>query len=649
MPDYAADLYIQFDGMNYPLILARDENGKKQLGDGVAPLVAPQFRTTGYGYEHTPPEIEVIENFQHYAAGAGYERSEGNNLRYNFTRGIDFSWGMGIVALKRQAILESDGTAIAAAPTKFYASSLGLYMLAGAYIYEWDLGSTAWVLRDDATGTFSGAAYTDMIELDGVLYAARGTSADYKYSTDGVTFTAFTDADENATVFSQRGNGSDIAAIWKLNNNVIKVTTDGKNSGVAWAGADEMGHTSETTRALLTVDNDMYAFKKEGIYFYDGTNTQDIWKTQYLDDNNGKNAYLWSNKAMYAPYGRRLFEYDPNPNVVSNLRPVFPTKGMNSKELRGDITAIGGSETHLFIAVKTNAGGTYILKGVEGTNGWEWHTVHYLGANDCNALMFVGPGVMHATNPALVFGYGTAAHYVVYPRQGVDPWDDTNVTYETDEGSAYFPRVDFNAATYPKFLNRGSLLGYNLSAGRYATLKYETDYTGTETTLVEATAEGLNDNEEESEVSFHLVRGIIYMATGDTSITPRVEAWVFGATLNPPRKLTWNPVIILSENITFEEGVEMISTPSPDVMKRLLFSALAKRITLTDRTGFNGLTHIARLLDIQPSALSEKDQGDFGSDALVYQLTLVGINSLSSDAITAVYGQSSFGGGHVYG
>ena len=629
-------------------MLATDADGSLQLNEGVAPMVAPQFRTSGFGYEHVPPEIEVIENFERFDAGAGFDRADGDNTRYHFSRGVDLSWeDIAIVELEKRTLLESDGTAIAAQPSGFFLSSLGLHMRAGAYIYEWDLTTTSWIVRRDSSATFSGAVYTDMKELDGVLVAARGASADYDTSTDGVTFTAFTAEDENIDVMTNRGNSSDVAALWKVKTNVIKVSTDPTIAG--WTGSDEIGHTGETIRSALTVDNDLYLFKKEGIYFYDGTNVQDLWKSQYLDDNNGKGAFLWGDKAMYVPYGRRLFRYDPNSNAAANLLPVFPTAEMDCHEIRGDITAVGGSETHLFIAVKTLAGNTYILKGRPKAAGWAWHTVHYLGANDCNALAFIGPGTMHATNPCLVFGYGaTGSKYVVYPRQNNHPYEDSAVTFETAEGVVYGPYVSNGTKTFPKFLNRGAVLGHGLSAGRYATLKYETDRSGTETTLVSAVGDSLTEADETSEVSYHQMRYALYMATGDEGVTPQVDAWVFGSTLNPPRKLTWSPVVILSKEALFREGAETESQPAPDVLKRILFAALTKRVTLTDRTGFNGLDFRVRLLDIEQVALQPRDYGDYGSDALGYRLSLVAINSLSSDALTAIYGQSAYGSGHVY-
>ena len=637
------DFALTIDGVRWPIFVAK-QNGVKQWGDGLAPMVAPQVRMGKFGEDHIPPEIEVLESVEKFTGGAGYATSDDVNTVYNYARGLDASWEDRVfVSLQRRATLESDGTAIAAAPVKFYQSSYGLYMLAGAYIYKWDLSSATWVERRNSSGTFSGAAYKDMTELDGVLYASRGSSADYDYSTDGTTFAAFTDADENADVFTQRGNGSDVAAVWKVLTNVIKTTTSGINGGVAWAGSDEAGNTGETVQSIVTVDNDIYVFKKEGFYRYDGVNTQDVWKTQYIASSNGKNAYLHANGKIYVTYGRRLLEYDPYGDTA--LTPIYPVDGMDSLELLGDITAIGGSDTHVKFAVKNRAGNTYLMRGRKRGGEWAWHPTNYLGANDCNALLDVGPGAMHTTHPASVFGYGSAASYVVLPRENMLPVDDPTVTFETTEGQLYGSYVDYGSKTIPKFLNRGMVLGYGVSASRYATLKYEIDRNGTETTLVSATTSGTTEANTASEVSFNLLRPIIYMATGDTAASPSIDAFTVGATLNPRRKRLWNPVVELSEDDEFRGGGITSSLASVDTQRRALFGAVRKRITLTDRAHID---YTVRLLDIQPVGLYDKESGGAESDSVGYQLTLVEITTLTSDATTGIYDESVYDGTHVY-
>ena len=652
----AADFYLTIQGVRYPLSLRQDENELVQWGEGLAPLLAPQFNDAGFGYENVPPEIEVVEAHEDFSGGCGFDTNPYNVPgRYTYTRGIDLSFARNaIVALKRQALLESDGTAIAAAPVAFFDSTLGLFMLAGAYIYEWDLTTTSWIQRDDATGTFSGAAYKEMVELDSVLYASRGSAADYKYSTDGITWTAFTAADENADYWTLRGNGSDVASIWKMNSNIVKATVDGQNAGTAWSGGDELGNTGETVKGFVTVDNDLFAFKDRGIYQYDGTNTLDLWHPAYFDAANGTQAFLWGDGSIYVVYERRLLRFNPYANNANSpaegpLSTVFPTQGMDSLEILGLPTAVAGDGNWVYMAVKNHAGNTYVLKGRRGPQGWAWHTIAYLGANDCNALAVIAPTVMHATNPALVLGYGTAAHMILLPRQDIFPHEDANCTYETSEGVAYMPHTTFGPKTYSKFLNRGAVLGTGLTAGRYATLNYEIDRSGTETAIVTAIADGLSAENEDSEVAFYLLRQILRMGTGDETITPRVEGIVLGATPNPPRKRLWAPQIILSNELEFPhgDGADTEAQPAAGVMRRILFAAMTKRLTLT--VPKDGSTFTVRLLDIQPGPSKDKRLGGTESEVSGFTLTLVEIKTLSSNETVAVFDESDYDQGHVYG
>ena len=638
----AFDFTLTIDGSDYGFFVAED-NGIEQWGDGLAPFITPQFRTDPYGYDHTPPEIEVPVVAEDWSGGAGYEQI--SSLKdtqinvYNYSRGMDLSHIDRIFASPQRTImLESDGTAIAGQPNKFLQTSLGFFMLAGQYIYEWDVSSQTWVQRNDASA--DATDFKDMAELDATLYASRGSLFDYKYSTDGITWTAFTAEDENADYFSTRGNSSDIAALWKVLSNLIRNSATPTTTG--WSGADEVGHTSENVTGMVTVDNDIYIFKKQGIYVYDGTSSQDLWKTTYADTYDGKNPFVWVNGSIYVPYAGSLIAFDPRATESLTLRPVFPLPGMDSQEILGQITAVTGDMQNLYIAVKNFSGNTYILKGKPGV---AWHTYAYLGANDCLTMSAVAPGVVHATNPALVFGYGsTATNYFVLPRGGFHPGNDPNCKFDTTTSSLYGPWINFGAKTYNKFLNRASVLGDDLSASSVFTLKYEKDRSGTETTIVTATSNGNTEAETSSEVEFNTLR---YVATGvvDASYSFGIDSIAFFATLNPPRKRIWSPVVTLSDTLYAQGGVLTSTTPSAANLRELIYGAATKRLTMTDRDGH---THTVRLLGLESAGRVRKQHGGKEHDGYGYKLSLVEINSTTGGQIEAVYDSSVYDGGHVY-
>ena len=640
----AFDFSLTIDGTEYGFFVA-EENGIEQWGDGLAPFITPQFRTDPYGYDHTPPEIEVPVVAEDWTGGAGYDQisslKDSQINVYNYSRGMDLSNVDRIFASpQRTSMLESDETAIGGQPTKFLQTSLGFFMLAGQYIYEWDVSSQRWAQRNDASA--DAVDFKDIVELDGTLYASRGSTVDYKYSTDGVTWTAFTDADENADYFTTRGNSSDVAAIWKVLSNLIKNTVSGINGGTSWSGSDEVGHTGETVTGAVTVDNDIYVFKKQGIYVYDGTNSQDLWKTTYADTYDGKNPFVWANGSIYVPYAGTLIAFDPRATESLTLRTVFPLPGMDSQEILGQITAVTGDMQNMYIAVKNFNGNTYILKGKPGV---AWHTYAYLGANDCLTMAAVAPGVVHSTNPALVFGYGsTTSNYFVLPRGGFHPGNDGNCKFDTTTSSLYGPWLNFGAKTYNKFLNRATVLGDDLSASSIFTLKYEKDRSGTETIIVTATSNGTTEAETSSEVEFNTLR---YVATGvvDASYSFGIDSIAFFATLNPPRKRIWSPIVTLSDTIYAQGGVLTSTTPSASNLREILYGAATKRLTMTDRDGH---THTVRLLGLESAGLVRKQHGGKEHNGYGYKISLVEINSTTGGQIEAVYDSSVYDGGHVY-
>ena len=86
---------------------------------------------------------------------ADEEKMPGEHLgshAYNYTRGIDFSWENRAYISPARQDAKLSASELPAAPTKFFQSTLGFFVIDGAYIHEWDTTSLEWVERDDATG-----------------------------------------------------------------------------------------------------------------------------------------------------------------------------------------------------------------------------------------------------------------------------------------------------------------------------------------------------------------------------------------------------------------------------------------------------------------------------------------------------------------
>ena len=615
------DLFLEFDSTKVGLLLQEGEDGKKAWWPGVAPLLTQQINTGSFSYQQIPSEVEVPVPFEswrlgiphvfndHAAAGIGTLA----NLEfpgYYYSHGIDAS-NVGCLLLSPLGnnIPESDDTAIAGAPARFIDSTLGFFVLAGQYIYEVDTGTLKWTEVDDASS--DGENYIDIVEMNGVLYATRGDGADYKFSTDGTTWQAFTDSDNNFKFFTVRGQNTGNSILWGIKENGnVRNTTNGQNGGAAWSGADTVGHTSETVNGLVTANDDLYIFKKEGIYRYTGSSAEDVWTgaKQMLHSQNGVNPFVWVDGLCYAPYGNGLLQYAPIGDTLSgvDLQFIFPEHP--SEEINGDITAIGGDSHWLYVAVKNAAGNTYILKGNPYRNGGhgEWHTFLYLGANDCNALIVASATSVHSANPTLIIGYGTGAYYYILPRQNLRPDQDSNCTFDTGASNKLVGTWhEVGAEAYKKWLNNGQVIGDNVTAGRPIGLKYEIDNSGSEVAILSATSDGDTLTAVTGDIQFNKIRPIITMETNDSGQTPCAEGIIFNTTPNPPRKRMWSFEVVVGDDLELRGGGR--SRLSGRDLEQFLFNALEKRCTLYDR---RGRTFTVRVVDVRGVGINETDAAD---------------------------------------
>ena len=638
------DLTLIVEDEEVPIYVATEE-GARLILDGIAPETPNQFRVDPFGYESIDPRVSTPVSFEDWAEGCGFE--EGRDKfsretplrvrRYNYTRGVDLSWpGRGFKAAIRQA-----PGGIDAAPTKFfYSPSLGVFALATTSIWEWN--STTWTERDDASS--DAANYTDITELDAVLYAARGTSRDYKYSTNGTSWTAFTDADLNYDYFATRSGESNQGVLWGIQaDGLIRNTVDGQNSGTSWTLADAVGHTSETVTGLLEGDDgNLYVFKREGIYRYTGTATEDVWKSKYLSTENGKKAYRHSDGRFYVPYGSGMLQFDPLVEGTTLVH-VFPgQRRVGNAEITGNVTAIGGDEQWLYIAVKNGAGNTYILKGLPDLD--IWHTFLYLGANDCNALLVVPEGTVHASNPVLLMGVGASAQHVVLPRPGYDPLSDDNYEFDTADGVVVGPWLDYGAQTYSKFLNAGRTVMRGATAARTVVLAYDLDDGGSFTTLLTSSSNGQTEETITSDVSFVRIR---YQATFTSNAVTDSPIWlgsVLEATPNPPRFRSWQPrVLMLDEPRQNMGGRSRISASKT---KRLLLKAPTVRCQLRDGAGS---TYVVKVLDIGPGPVITVQDGGRNRQVGSLDMSIVEVGVVSLGTTEAlVYDVGAWNSGKVY-
>lgn len=598
-----ADFSLNYNNQTKFFRIRRVE-GRLRYWPRFAPRLADQVNTGSFSYLQFPAEIEVSIPFERWELGAGVDNQSGASKTassgalplpaYSYSQGVDASYE------DRLYISPSSNamTGPTSAPIKFAELADGVFCIAGTSIWEIAAADSApvWTERNDASG--DAVNYTDIAEMDGINYAGRGDSVDYKYSADGITWTAFTDADRNQKFFAVRGISSAEAVLWGVTETgLVRNTTNGQNGGVAWSANDAVAHTSETVKGVVVANDDIYIFTDRAIYLYTGSATKDLWTGGRALNaaQNGHSPLSWVDGRVYVPYGERLLAFAPTDDQTAaiDIEQVFPLAGLSHPEVNGEITATAASATHIYIAVKNAAGNTYIMKGRPGTG---WHTWMYLGANDCNAMLVASPGVVHPTNPVLLFGYGASARFAVLPRAHLLPDQDSQYRFDTAGGTLYGSYVDTGALAFAKLLNRGSLETESTTAARTVALAYRVD-NGSATTLLTATDDGRNDANVSTEVSFRRVRAEITLSTNNVEASPIVLGALFGVTQTPPNKRMWQIETDIRDQISMPDG-----TQSPDSLKELrkfLFNARHARATFQDFRE-NGDDFTVIVLDVVP-------------------------------------------------
>ncbi len=272
-----------------------------------------------------------------------------------------------------------------------------------------------------------------------------------------------------------------------------------------------------------------------------------------------------------------------------------------------------------------------------------FHTYAYLGANAGGACLAIGPAVQHATNPTVAVGYGAATVHYILPRSDLRPEDDVYYRYETT-GTIYGPWMGYGARAFNKFLNRVTILGTGVTAGDNITISYQLDDdTSTTTLALNAIDYGINEANILGTVSFFRIRYVITMNTQDVQTTPIMNAATMHATLNPPRRKTWKPMISLKPNQLLRDGME--DRQDVTTLRNALYSAASDRVTMVDR---ENNSYIVRILDLQELQLGFSTEGGAETDNQVLQLTMAEISPVSSSLPVAKYTQAAYSQGYRY-
>ena len=384
---------------------------------------------------------QVIEDVPQYQANLrfGQQNWINGHGQYKFRDGGMFLEGQSIDTFQEgklflgagiTTVLEADDTALDSAPLGFFwaktAAKWLCWTASKVYIY-----GTKWTAATTAV-----AGVLQMAEMNGIIYAARGATGAYMYSSDGDTWTATNLADSTAYGFLVAPNPAGTAEnLWKFKTtNQLSRTTDGRTvaaGGVAWESPTYIGDTTSNIINLFLSGDKLYVGKEDNLAWVDsdgGVHTElpDELKVNQSADN-FKYVMNWQTSTYFS-----LQRSGGELTTSSTFRPVSPLTDIEDIGKFGDTVGISADREFLYWAVDEGTN-THIYKGretlYEGKLRWQWCPWVYLGAYTTSTIKVC----QHSTTDRrLWFGYTTGTTYATgYVQLSDNPLADSAARYAT--------------------------------------------------------------------------------------------------------------------------------------------------------------------------------------------------------------------------
>ena len=412
---------------------------------------------------------------------------------------------------------------------------------------------------------------------------------------------------EDVLRWAVRGQSSGSPVLWAVDSRGSIRNNTNPTSPAAWSAADatQMGEVNITIAGMEVIDNTFYLVHDGGITSYDGTTVSTVWHAPtLLLASDQCRPMVGPDNRLYFAYGGTLFRLDATDNTVTKVWPRGPQIG--NAELNGTITAQTFDVGHGYFAVKNSASNYYVMKfdpsftvEIEGNTVWPVHTWYYNGAGAVAALLVcpADSDAFSSTNPTLVIGDGTTADYLILPKPGLRPEDDSACRFDaTADRIAYGSFINYRAQSFQKWLTRGDIEADDLDADDTIALQYQTPG-GTATTIVTANADGRSTSTISGEVEFTNVRYVALLNNGAATTSPVLQGLVLHASPNPPRDEVIQFGVQISDTIP-PHGVIAGARADAATLETHLFDAKNERCTVR---GPRGTSHTVKVLDIQPA------------------------------------------------
>ncbi|KKM96232.1 hypothetical protein LCGC14_1180180 [marine sediment metagenome] len=393
-------------------------------------------------------------------------------------------------------------------------------------IYRYDVGSNGkWTL---ATTTVTGVL--QMVEFKGIMYAGRGTTGAYMYSSDGDTWTATDLTDSTAHGFLVTPNPDGTAEnLWKFKKtNELSRTTDGRTvaaGGVQWESPTFVGDTSHNITNIFLQSNKLMAGREDNLFHIDSNGGTHPFRDD-LKINQSTNNYKYVTEwqtSVYHSEARGMAEITAY-NSYDVMGPIF---GIDDIGKVGDVVGLASDKDYLYAAMDEGTN-TIIYKGVEilnqGKLQWQWCPWVFAGTN---AVAAIAVAQHSTTDLRLWFGYGNATAYVILSE---NPLGDSLARYATSG----FLRGSYDYGTDPNWdklwqsavveqhrVNSGAITA--ASSGETVQVKYRDDTDTSATSLISAyNTAGVVETNFSSALNNKRIQFEIHLASDTSTATPVV-------------------------------------------------------------------------------------------------------------------------------
>ena len=481
------DILITDDGVTRGYMLARDERGGRrwEVESTGASIVQQTPTETRYGNQ--PPIIETPLVFRSGHRGYGDE-SMLNEHRYHYGLNVDARFEGVILPGPLVTEIELDVEDKAVYDESKYDDGALYGKTAESWtircFFEQDgmifaLGGTkafAISANDEVTDAYSfDAPVVDAKVWRGVAYIGLG------YDDDAV----YRESDPDPAEGWDEATGIPLGYMAPFRDRMwashgmrrIRNVSSNPLSLANWSAPYDIGDETHEITSLAELSELLYIGKGNGLYTLDyrgyGMAATPELSTA-ISSLNCRNMRAWGG-SMWVPHVRGLLQYRSMGANGFAVVPATPGAWVGSENpVKGRVTALAGDNRWLYAAILSPTGNTYIMAGRIAWEGERppitWHPLVDLGRNECHAMHLSS---LHSS-PRLYFGMGSDAGYIVLPRNGENPLQDSACRY-SKSGSIYYPAHDGFAPATTKLWKSIEVLGEGLTLGRYADVYYRMD------------------------------------------------------------------------------------------------------------------------------------------------------------------------------